>query len=500
MIGSNRASILWIIGIVIVINLLAQDFFFRIDTTEDKTYTLGKATKDILKNLEEPITVTAYFTEGLPPQYGKTLTDFQDLLKEYSTRSQGMVNFEFINPNESPESEQEAAQNGISPLLINAREKDEVIQKRAFMGAVLKSGEAQEIIPFIQPEGAMEYELTTSIKKLSVLDKPTIGLVQGNGEPGIEEIGPMYQALSILYEIENIDLNEEIPARHKTVLFLNPQDSMNGVALSNLDNYLGNGGNLCLAFNSVEGNFQTVQGEAKNTGLQEWLRPKGIDIPNSFVLDANCGSISVQQRQGFFNMTSQVQFPFIPLINKFEEHPITKGVDQVVFPFASPMTYNETDPAFSFTPLVTSSSKSSIQTLPVYFDVQRKWRDSDFPMGAQTIAGILEGDYGNTGIPSKMIIFSDGDFAQQGGSNNSNSDNYNLIVNSVDWLSDDTGLIDLRTKGVSSRPIDDLEEGRKSFLKWLNFLLPLALVAGLGIYRTQRSRSIRNRRLRENYA
>ena len=500
MLAANRASILWIIGILIVLNLLARDFFFRIDTTEDQTYTLGKATKDILKNLEEPITVTAYFTEGLPPQYGKTLTDFKDLLKEYSTRSKGMVNFEFKNPNENPESEQEAAQNGISPLLINAREKDEVIQKRAFMGAVLKSGESQEIIPFVQPGGAMEYELTTSIKKLSVLDKPTIGLVQGNGEPGLQDIGPMYQALSILYEIENVNLTEEIPSRHKTVLFLNPQDSLSSSSLNRLDQYLNNGGNICLAFNSVEGNFQTVQGEAKNTGLQEWLTTKGIDIPNSFILDASCGAISVQQQQGFFNMTSQVQFPYIPLIKKFDEHPITKGVEQVTFPFASPINYTPSDPTLSFTPLVTSSERSAIQTLPVYFDVQRKWNNNDFPLGPQTIAGILEGDFGATGTSSKMVIFSDGDFAQQGGSGNSNADNYNLIVNSVDWLSDDTGLIDLRTKGVSSRPIDDLEDGRKSFLKWLNFLLPLALVAILGIYRTQRSRSIRNRRLQENYS
>ena len=161
----NLSSLLWIIGIIVLVNLLSRQFFFRIDTTQDRTYTLSKATKNVLSDLEETITVSAYFTSDLPPQYGKTLADFRDLLTEYSTRSRGMVNYEFFDPNQSPELEQEAVQNGVQPLLINVREKDEVVQKKAFMGALLKRGEQQDILPFISPGGPMEYELTTSIKK-----------------------------------------------------------------------------------------------------------------------------------------------------------------------------------------------------------------------------------------------------------------------------------------------------------------------------------------------
>ena len=132
--NSKLISLLWIIGIILMINLLSRDFFVRLDATEDNIYTLSRATRDILNNLEEPVTVSAYFTKDLPPQYGKTLTDFEDLLKEYSTRSGGLVNYEFFNPNESEELEQQAVQNGIQPLLINAREKDEVVQKKSIYG------------------------------------------------------------------------------------------------------------------------------------------------------------------------------------------------------------------------------------------------------------------------------------------------------------------------------------------------------------------------------
>ena len=162
-------------------------------------------------------------------------------------------------------------------------------------------------------------------------DKPTIGFVQGHGEPSIAELGQVYGALSVLYNIETVDLQTEIPQRHRAVVILNPTDSISAEGFARLDYYLNNGGKLCIAYNTVSGNFQTVQGEEVSTGIGGWLAGKGVDIPASFVLDASCSSIGVQQRQGFFNFTSQVKFPYLPLVTKFEEHPITQGLDQVVF-------------------------------------------------------------------------------------------------------------------------------------------------------------------------
>lgn len=497
--NSKLVSLLWIIGIILMVNLLSRDFFVRMDVTKDKTYTLSKATKTILKDLDEPITVTAYFTKGLPPQYGKTLTDFEDLLKEYSTRSGGMVNYEFLNPNESEELEQQALQNGIQPLLINAREKDEVVQKKAFMGATINQGEQSDLIPFISPGSPMEYNLTTSIKKVSVAEKPSIGIIQGHGEPQFSQIGQLYQSLSILYDIEEVKLDAAIPSRHRTVILLNPVDSIGNEEFRIIDQYLESGGKLSIAFNAVQGNFQTVQGEAVNNGVVDWLATKGINVTNGFVLDASCGSIGVQQKQGFFTVNTQVEFPYFPRITSFPEHPITQGIDQIVFPFASPINFTG-DSTFRYTPIVTTSVKSAIQNLPVYFDVQRQWTSSDFPLGATTIGAVIEGDFGNNGNNSQMVLFTDGDFPIAEGASNANADNFNLLVNAIDWLSDDTGLIDLRTKGVASRPIEDMEDGKKNTLKWLNFLLPLVLVLGFGLYRNRRNKMIRNRRMQESYS
>jgi ABC-type uncharacterized transport system involved in gliding motility auxiliary subunit len=102
-----------------------------------------------------------------------------------------------------------------------------------------------------------------------------------------------------------------------------------------------------------------------------------------------------------------------------------------------------------------------------------------------------------------LVVFGDGDFAVSGQSGQS-EDNISLMVNAIDWLSDDTGLIELRTKAIATRPISDKylgdeNAGKRNFMKYLNFGLPLLLVVSLGIYRSQRQRNLRMKRMQERY-
>src|SRR5438477_4271933 len=118
--------ILLTVGILVLANILSDSYFFRFDFTADSRYTLSNATKDILHSIKQPITVKAYFSENLPPDIAKTRRDFKDLLIEYASRSKGKVVYSFINPNEKEETEKEAAQSGVQPVMINVREKDQM--------------------------------------------------------------------------------------------------------------------------------------------------------------------------------------------------------------------------------------------------------------------------------------------------------------------------------------------------------------------------------------
>lgn len=500
MTNNRYITILLLAGILLLVNALSQQFFLRFDLTENDQYTLSQATRNILRNLEDPVTITAYFSDDLPPTYSNVRQEFQDLLIEYANRSNGYVNYEFISP-ESDEEKQSAVQNGIQPLLINVSEKDQVKQQQAFMGAVIAAGERQEVIPFISPDLPMEYTLSSNLKKVSVVDKPSIGIVQGHGEPPLSQLGPVFQGLSVLYDVENVDLSEEagIPDRYRAVAIVSPTDSFPANQLAKLDDYLNRGGKLLIALNRVDGNLQNRRGTEITTGLEGWLAAKGLQIQPNFIIDQQCSSITVQQQQGMFTINTQVRFPYLPLVTDFVEHPVTQGLERVFFPFASSIQFTG-DSTLRFTPIVRSSERSGTQPANTFFRIaEEEWTAADFTQRNLTIGAVLEGPIAG-GTNATIVCFGDGDFPLAAQS----EDNVSLLINSIDWLSDDTGLIALRTKGIAARPIDQEylgEEGesQRTFLKYLNFGFPILLVLIIGGIHYQRQRNRRLQRMQERF-
>jgi hypothetical protein len=206
----------------------------------------------------------------------------------------------------------------------------------------------------------------------------------------------------------------------------------------------------------------------------------------------------VRQQQAGFTFNTPIQFPYLPIITNFTDHPITEGLEQVLLPFASPLSFNPQDTSATITPLAFSSERSGTQPSTTFFNISKEWRQSDFGLSGQAVAAIYEQ------ANKRMIVFGDGDFIVNGSGQNQqrlNEDNVNLFVNSVDWLADDTGLIQLRTKGVTSRPIDPtLEDGTKTLLKYLNFLLPILAIIIYGVFRFQVKSKIKNKLMNADYA
>ncbi|HRI34986.1 MAG TPA: hypothetical protein PLD02_14655, partial [Saprospiraceae bacterium] len=187
-----------------------------------------------------------------------------------------------------------------------------------------------------------------------------------------------------------------------------------------------------------------------------------------------------------------------PLVQKFPEHPVTKGLERVILQFASPLSYSG-DARNVFTPLLLSSDKSASENLPLVFDIQRQWTQSDFPQSNICMGGVLEGKIVGD-RSSRLIVYTDGDFPVGRGRNQQiNADNVSLLVNGIDWLSDDTGLIDLRTKAVDTRPIKELDDATRSLYKYLNFLLPIGLILVYSFFRSSMNRRTRIQRMEERF-
>jgi gliding-associated putative ABC transporter substrate-binding component GldG len=487
-------SIILVAAIIIIVNLIFQGLVLRLDFSENKQYTLSKATKDILKGLPETVTVKAYYSEDLPPELMKGKSDFKDLLVEYNRRSRGMVVYTFVNPNEKEEVEQEALQAGIQPQTVPTNLKDQIKIQKIFTGAVITMGERKEVIPVVQAGVSLEYNISKAIKKLSITEKNTIGLLQGHGEPSIQEIIQVYNEMSVLYNIESISLTDttNIPDRVKTLIIIQPKDSLPARHIEQINNFIGKGGKVLVAYSNAK--QENINISANKSNLASWLKVFGINIPENVVYDKNCQRVQVGMQGGGIMIA---QLPYILMANTFAEHPISSSLKSVMLPFPSSVEYIG-DASKKFTPIVFTSKESGVENLPLYINFERNW---DFSSKNIPLAATLEGKlFGNA--ESKMVVISNGSFIINGSQNQQQQlfpDNINLMANSIDWLSDDTGLVELRSKSVTLRPIHDMSDGTKTTLKWLNFLLPIFLVIIYGFIRFQINRNIRIKRMEESY-
>jgi len=495
----SKTTVLYIvtltIGVIALINVLANRFFVRLDLTEDNRFTLSRATKDLLRNLEEPVTITAYFTKKLDPSFDNIRKEFEDLLTEYHSISKGMVVYEIKNPLKDEKTEQEAQQAGVMELQVQVREDDQFKAQKAYLGAVVQMGEESEVIPAIGQTQGMEYSLSTAIKKLSVKEKPVIGIMQGHGEPSLQQLQQTINAMEVLDLVEPVYLNDSTElSNYEAVAIIAPKDSFSQRQLDLLSQFLASGKGIFVAINRVGADQNNQWGIPITTGLEGWLNQLGIEVGNNYIVDVQCPTLMLQQQQGQYVSIKPVHFYYIPYIYNFSDHPISSGLEQVVLQFASPVSYTGDSAAVTFTPLARTSEKSGTKSSYSLYEVDKEWTENDFPLSNLTVAATLEGKIaGNTN--ARMVIVGDGDLPVVGDQGQVNPDNINLMVNAIDWLSDETGLIELRTKGATLRPLDELEDGKRKFLKYLNFSLPLVLVIIYGIVRMQRNQLIKIKRM-----
>lgn len=484
--------------IIIFINVLASRFFFRLDFTADQRYSLSQATENILNNLNEPVTVTVYFTEDVEPNVARIREELKDLLVEYKNASDGNLYYEFLDPTEDPELQQKAQQAGIRPVSTDASDQNQIKIQRVYAGMVVQKGNKMEVIPQINPGAGLEYTISTSIKKIAASYKPSIGFISGHGEMGLNEIQPIQLNLSELYDLQTVNLDDTATrlSDFKTIVILAPKDSLPPHHIQMIDEYMQNGGNLFYACSRVSQDPQTGQGVAFSTGLEDWLAVKGIDIKKDFLIDFSCGSVpGGEQQMGIIRMRRDVKFPYFPITTNFSDHLITKGLSKMYLPFTSIIEFTGDSSTVNFNPLVMSSANSATETPPLYFNIQKTWTKNDFPLSDLTIGALVTGKlFGEN--QSKAVVIANGVFPMI----TQVPSNLVFMINSIDYLSDDTGLIDLRNEAIVSRDLDDgLKEGNIILMKWLNFLLPIIIIIVYGIIRMQHNRNIRVKRMEEGY-
>ncbi|MAN41953.1 MAG: GldG family protein [Candidatus Neomarinimicrobiota bacterium] len=474
--------------ILLVLNMISTSRFFRIDLTDNNIFSLSTSSKAVVGEIDDLLTMKVYFSDDLPGEYANNRRYLQDILEEYAAISKGNIKFEFASQDKL---EEEAQKSGIAPLQLQVIENDKVEVKRVLMGMVILFEDKKEVLPVIQTTTGLEYEITTKIKKLVETNKPTVGIAQLAGQS--EQFQSIQNVLRQRYDVRVLNLSNPVPIEISAILLGGVSDSLSASENLNLSEFMNRGGNLFVAQNRVKTNLQIQQAVPVQSDIFSFLGKYGFSIEENLVLDKICGRVNVQQQMGPLRMNVPMEYPLLPIVRTFnKEEPIVSGLEQMQLIFPSEIKQDSSSLGkVEFTPLFFTSEQSgelrgtfNLSPDPQQNPFMRIFNKSNLVVGARSEFVNQEG------MLNQVILVSDAEFIADNGGGRS-PENHIFVLNSLDYLVGDQDLIALRSREITSRPLEEISDVSKRTWKWINIAAPSLLIVGFGLVRlrTQRTRS-----------
>lgn len=467
-------------ALVVIGNMVSRGFFFRLDLTENRIYSLSSSSQAMLVKVDDLLTAKVYFSENLPGQYGNTRRYLQDILEEYAAYSDGNFRFEFYMPDDDEALALDAQKSGIQPVQLQVLENDKFEVKRVYMGMVLLYGDEREVLPVIQTTTGLEYEITTRIKKLVDENRAVVGIATvGTDAPAMDRISAK---LREAYDVRSVYLSAGVPSDIELLLVNGVSDSLAEDALGALKSYINRGGNLFLAQSKINGDLQAQQGTPIQSNIFEVLEPFGVNLADNLVMDRICGTITVSQQRGFLRFNSAVEYPFFPVLQTFPDHEIVSGLEQVQMLFSSEIIYDSADSTRLVAPLLVTSDHSSatagfINLNPIQNQAFQSLNEPGKVVGvyATAVSDSLEN------VMSQLVLVSTSDFLLDNGGGQVPSNGI-FAMNAVDVLIGDRDLVALRSREITTRPLQTVADATRTTLKTINIVLPALLVMGYGLF------------------
>lgn len=453
---------------LIILNIISSYFFFRLDLTGDKRYTLTKPTKGVLSQVKDVISIKVLLKGEFPAGFKRLQQSTKEMLDDLRSVNEN-INYEFVDPNEGTTEQvndlrEKLKKDGVIPTNLRIKEDDRTEEKIIYPYAILNFGIRKYIVnllesnvPGTSPEvvlnnsvGLLEYKFANAIQKLLEKERKNILFLAGHGELQQYETYDLENALRESYNTgrASLDTVVSIPKKIDLLIIARPRTSFDDKTKFKIDQYVMNGGHilwlidrLAVSLDSLRRPGGTYVPYDYDLNLEDQLYKYGVRIQPDLVLDLECAKISLQT--GMVGKTPEYsKFPwyYYPLPAPKSEHPIVKSLDRVNFYFPSSIDTIKTKNNVKKTVLLSSSRYSRKQDSPVRlsFEILRydpqpeKFNKSFFPF-----AVLLEGQFTSLfdnrvsqemsdGLekigqpfkaisnPTSQIVVSDGDIARNG--------------------------------------------------------------------------------------
>lgn len=534
--GSNALLLTFgILGIILSVNYFFTKHFIRLDLTENQQYSISEATKNTLTKLPDLVTIKVFFSEKLPPQFLTHAQTVHDILDEFEAYSGGNLQIQYIDPASNPGTQNDVKDLGIPEIKLNVLEKDAYQVQAAYLGIGIFYLDKHEILPVVQSTANLEYELLTSIKKVSTANLKTVGFVYGHGEHSVEDANPLtggqlnagdYSALKTellkSYNVQSIDLNDENTLNSiDTLVVAGPKQSLSDYELFRLDQFVMNGKSVLFLIDTIDIG-PGLQPSPIQSGIESVLQKYGLKVQQNLIIDAIHESATFSQ--GYFQFL--LPYPFwvkgIPE-NFSRENPIVAHLESLVMTWISSLEIQDIDRTETEI-LVKSSLTAGEQKLggnpPLNLDPNQQfaapetkqyplavirrgmftsaYKGQDIPSGdsgsgstATTIStSNTEAKFDESQGESTVFVIGDSDSFSDSIVQNF-PQNLAFLLNVIDYTTLDKDLISIRSKNLIDRPLDEVSESQKALIKVIGIAFaPLLLViyGSLRIYRRHKKK------------
>ena len=545
------------LAIILLLNIIGSFAFYRLDLTAEKRYTLSPSTRKMLKELKDVVYFKVYLEGEFPAGFKRLRNETREMLNQFRAYSD-KIEYEFIDPTSGKDKkETEALYNQLAQIGLNAtdlrvKEKDGMTSKMIFPGAVVTYRDKEMPLDLLltqvgrPPEEVLnnsvqglEFGLTNVIRKLSVMQKPKIAFIDGQGELTANYTASIEAALSEYYTIEHVRINGQLSAltehnqrgkdstsftirnKYSAIIVAKPDSTFakNEQDKFIIDQFIMRGGKVLWLVDAVNASMDSLQTKERaiattnDVNLDDMLFNYGVRLNSNLVVDMNSLPIPVViDKKGNQKL---IPWIFFPVLVPTSQHPIVRNLNAIKTEFVGNLDTLET-PGIKKTILLSTSRYSRVLNTPVIMSLGFLYQQPDitqFNQPYQPVAILLEGEFTSlflNRIPpelaeapeigfvgkspkTEMIVVADGDIIknqlQMGEKGpvplplgfdkytNQQFGNKDFVLNAMNYLCDDSGLLSVRSRDVKLRMLDTaLVDSERLYWQLVNTIVPILLV------------------------
>jgi ABC-2 type transport system permease protein len=462
-INQKWSNFILILGIIIICNILSAYVHGYLDLTEDKRFTLTKATKTLAKKIDEIVYIKVLLDGEFPAGFKRLQTSTKEFLDQLKSQNKN-IQFEFENPTSGTPDENakvaaELAKDGIVPTSLKYYDGNQLVQKVIYPYAIFSLGARKAVVNLLEEQtpgsdeevilnnsiSMLEYKFSNIFQKMLLTERQNIAFSQGNGELDPTLTNRLNRELRKYYDTGALILDSlvQIDTSLDLLIIAGPRKNISLENQFKIDQYLMRGGKIIYALEKLDANLDSIAKYKMYvpkdivTDMDNMLFKYGVRIQPNLIMDLECSSIpQVVGMSGDKPQTMMFPWNYHLSIPSLNNHPINKNIDRVNMFFPSSIDLLPND--IKKTVLLKSSKYSRTQFNPVRltFEILKFTPDpAKYNDGEKPVAVLLEGEFESffknrvpesfkqtlnqlktpfveKSIPTKQIVLSDVDFMQ----------------------------------------------------------------------------------------